>query len=425
MVKRSDTERYSRQLLLPEYGPKAQEQVMKKSVLIVGAGGLGCPLALYLAGAGVKHLGIVDDDVVERGNLHRQIAHTDEGAVNRTRKVESLIASVRALNPSIKCTAIIERFNSDNAQRIINGYTVVADCTDNVTARYFINDACVMNQIPLVSGAAVAFDGQLSVYNYDGGPCYRCVNPLPPSQGAAGSCSSNGVLGPVPGVIGTLMAIEVLKIIGMFGDPLRQKLCIFDGFSGRFRTIKLPKRCENCAVCSKRGIRSMSESKSWADKVGIGNAGGCEALQIGHVMNRITNEASLPNMNKISCEEFSKKYNNLIHEYVLIDVRVRSQFAICRLDDSLNIPLTELKNNLDKIRVIQQSKEKTVFKTNLQNQQNQRLIPIFIICRRGINSQLGARILINNGFEKFGPVYHIIGGLLSWAEEVDNLFPIY
>eukprot|EP00501_MAST-03F_sp_TOSAG23-6_P002537 GSMAST32.ASY1.ANO1.2676.1 assembled CDS len=354
MVKRSDTERYSRQLLLPEY-----------------------------AGAGVKHLGIVDDDVVERGNLHRQIAHTDEGAVNRTRKVESLIAS-----------------------RIINGYTVVADCTDNVTARYFINDACVMNQIPLVSGAAVAFDGQLSVYNYDGGPCYRCVNPLPPSQGAAGSCSSNGVLGPVPGVIGTLMAIEVLKIIGKFGDPLRQKLCIFDGFSGRFRTIKLPKRCENCAVCSKRGIRSMSESKSWADKV---------ALQIGHVMNRITNEASLPNTNKVSCEEFSKKYNNLIHEYVLIDVRVRSQFAICRLDDSLNIPLTELKNNLDKIRVIQQSKEKT----------NQRLIPIFIICRRGINSQLGARILINNGFEKFGPVYHIIGGLLSWAEEVDNLFPIY
>ena len=213
--------RYSRQMLLPQVGPAAQKKFMASRVLVVGAGGLGCPIILYLAGAGIGCLGIMDFDDVEISNLHRQIAHTAERA--GMNKAESAAMSARALNPTIDVQVIAEKFTSATGASLVSRFDIVVDATDNPGTRYMINDACVLGGRPLVSGAALGMNGQLSVYSHAGGPCYRCVFPEPPPRSSFVSCSDGGVLGPVPGLIAAQQALEVLKIVGEFGTPLVQR----------------------------------------------------------------------------------------------------------------------------------------------------------------------------------------------------------
>jgi adenylyltransferase and sulfurtransferase len=221
MLPAAAVERYSRQMLLPQVGPDAQKRILKGSVLVIGAGGLGCPVVLYLAGAGVGRLGIVDHDVVDVSNLHRQIAHTtDRKGMN---KAESARVAALAINPTIVVEAHTIQFTSASALDLVSSYDVVVDATDNPGTRYLISDACVLAGKPLVSGAAIGMSGQLSVYNWEGGPCYRCVFPEPPPRGAFVSCSDGGVLGPVPGLIATQQALECLKLLGPFGSPLSQR----------------------------------------------------------------------------------------------------------------------------------------------------------------------------------------------------------
>ena len=207
--------RYSRQMLVPAFGAPTQDTLASLSVLIVGGGGLGCPVAMYLAGAGVGRITVVDGDTVDVSNLHRQVAHTE--ARCGTRKADSLCAAMRALNSRGCFDAIGEHLTVSNAAAIVAAADIVVDCTDNSGSRYLINDACVFAGVPLVSGAALGTDGQLSVYNHGGGPCYRCIFPVPPPRivREGGSCSNAGVLGPVTGVIGSLQAMEVLKIASL------------------------------------------------------------------------------------------------------------------------------------------------------------------------------------------------------------------
>ncbi|VDI69106.1 adenylyltransferase and sulfurtransferase [Mytilus galloprovincialis] len=202
--------RYSRQLILPEIGVKGQLSLSRTSVLIVGAGGLGCPSAVYLAAAGVGRIGIVDYDEVELNNLHRQILHTEKRV--GTPKSSSVASSCTQLNSLVECIPYHLQLDSTNALRLIKQYDVVLDATDNVATRYLLNDACILANKPLVSGSALRFEGQLTIYNYEGGPCYRCLYPKPPPPETVTNCSDGGVLGVIPGIIGCMQALEAIKI---------------------------------------------------------------------------------------------------------------------------------------------------------------------------------------------------------------------
>jgi molybdopterin/thiamine biosynthesis adenylyltransferase len=243
-------ERYSRHLLLPEVGEAGQARLMKAKVLVVGAGGLGSPAAFYLAAAGIGTLGLVDHDVVDRSNLQRQILHTD--ARVGTSKVASARQALEALNPTVKVVGHEERLTSANVERILSGYDIVIDGTDNFAGRYLVNDACVKLGLPNVHGAVHRFDGQLGVF-WPGrprqpGPCYRCMFPEPPPPGAAPSCAEAGVLGVLPGVIGLLQATEAIKLVLRLGDPLVGRMLHFDALRGSFTQMKLP-RDPQCACC--------------------------------------------------------------------------------------------------------------------------------------------------------------------------------
>jgi molybdopterin/thiamine biosynthesis adenylyltransferase len=266
--------RYGRQMLVPGVGAPTQAALRSMKVLVIGAGGLGCPAALYLAGAGVGSITVVDDDVVEVSNLHRQIAHS-ESCAGRP-KAESLCAALRRCNSSLEISAICSRFGPDNASSLVSACDVVVDCSDNVATRYLANDACVLMRKVLVSGAALGTSGQLSVHDVvRGGPCYRCVHPVPPPHTVVGSCAENGVLGPVTGVIGALQALEVIKhaadiavgrasaanTVTPISVPtaaapkppafysLSGRMLVLDAADARVRTVSLRRPSPGCAIC--------------------------------------------------------------------------------------------------------------------------------------------------------------------------------
>jgi len=244
-------ERYSRHLRLPQVGAAGQRRLQAARVLVVGAGGLGSPAAYYLAAAGVGTLRLIDDDVVDRSNLQRQILHTD--ARVGMRKVDSAAIALQALNPSVQVEAIAERLRADNVERVLDGIDVVLDGSDNFPLRYLLNDACVKLGKPLVYGAVQQFEGQVSVF--DAGrhrgqaPCYRCLFPEPPAPEFAPNCAEAGVLGVLPGIVGLLQATEVLKLLLDLGEPLRGRLLGLDALAMRFRELRLPPD-PDCPVCA-------------------------------------------------------------------------------------------------------------------------------------------------------------------------------
>ncbi|ETW09421.1 hypothetical protein H310_00029 [Aphanomyces invadans] len=255
----ADVELYSRQLLVKDFGVKCQKKLLECRVLVVGAGGLGCPVLLYLSGMGVGHLGIVDGDYVDLSNLHRQVLHTP--AKVGQLKVESARAAVLLRSPSIQVEVFPVRMDASNAVAIMESYDVVVDASDNVATRYLVNDMCCLLHKPLVSGSALGLEGQVSVFNFHGGPCYRCCFPTPMPQTMAGSCSDQGVLGVVPGIIGSLQAMEAVKVVSGLGRPLSGVQCSFDAWDMAFRHFKLPSKRDDCAVCgTSPTIRSAMDS---------------------------------------------------------------------------------------------------------------------------------------------------------------------
>jgi molybdopterin/thiamine biosynthesis adenylyltransferase/rhodanese-related sulfurtransferase len=241
-------ERYSRHLLVPEIGLEGQEKLLNAKVLLLGAGGLGSPTALYLAAAGVGTLGIVDDDDVDLSNLQRQVIHTTDRI--GTPKVESAAQSIAALNPDVEVVQYRTRLDASNIMEIIDGYDVIVDGVDNFPTRYLLNDATVRLGIPVVSASILGFDGQLSVFKPHDGPCYRCLYPVPPPAELAPSCGANGVLGVLPGTMGLLQATEVVKLVTGAGEPLVGRLLLYEALGATFTELKV-RRDPECPICSK------------------------------------------------------------------------------------------------------------------------------------------------------------------------------
>lgn len=245
-LSKDEIARYSRQLILPEIGVKGQERLRSASVLVVGAGGLGCPAALYLAAAGVGSIGLVDREAVALSNLHRQVLHTTDRVGQP--KAASARASLEALNPEISVTAIQESLTAENARRLLAPYVLVLDGSDNFSTRYLINDACVLLDKPLVHGGVVHVSGQVMTILPKRSACLRCVFPEPPAPGAIPSCQEAGVLGTAAGILGSLMAHEALKVLLDLGEPLVNRLLVFDGATSRYREVPV-RRDPGCAVC--------------------------------------------------------------------------------------------------------------------------------------------------------------------------------
>jgi molybdopterin/thiamine biosynthesis adenylyltransferase len=241
-------ERYSRHLLIPEVGVEGQQKLLEAKVLLLGAGGLGSPTALYLAAAGVGTLGIVDDDEVDLSNLQRQVIHTTDRI--GVPKVDSAEETISAINPDVEVVKYPVRLDASNIVEIIEGYDVIVDGLDNFPTRYLLNDASVRLDIPVVSAAILGFDGQLSVFKPHDGPCYRCLFPEPPPAELAPSCGANGVLGVLPGTMGLLQATEVVKLVIGEGDPLIGRLLLYDALAATFTEVKV-RRDPDCPICSR------------------------------------------------------------------------------------------------------------------------------------------------------------------------------
>eukprot|EP00547_Thalassionema_nitzschioides_P016724 CAMPEP_0194251488 /NCGR_PEP_ID=MMETSP0158-20130606/25489_1 /TAXON_ID=33649 /ORGANISM="Thalassionema nitzschioides, Strain L26-B" /LENGTH=655 /DNA_ID=CAMNT_0038988635 /DNA_START=188 /DNA_END=2151 /DNA_ORIENTATION=- len=351
-------ERYARQLLLQDgFGVGGQCKLLSSSVLVVGAGGIGSTALLYLAASGVGNISVMDFDEVDRSNLHRQIIHRDE-SVGRNKAV-SACQTIKALNPSIECTPIEGEITFENACEIISRHDCVVDASDNPRTRYLINDACVLSKRTLISGSAMGTEGQLTVYNYNDGPCYRCLYPKPNANEGCKTCSDNGVLGPVPGLIGILQAIEVLKVITGNGTVMNDRLLMYDSLKCDFVNIKKPRKSTKCPVCSESSfIKSMADSK--VATVALRGPTGLEVVA-----------KQTPSISKdleISCVDYNA-LRNRGDDHILLDVRVKQQFDLCNLENSVNIPLEKLDNRLQQIEELSKG-TKTVY----------------CICRRGIAS---------------------------------------
>ncbi|XP_018566796.1 adenylyltransferase and sulfurtransferase MOCS3 isoform X2 [Anoplophora glabripennis] len=323
----SEIIQYSRQMIMPEMSLKGQTALKHSKVLIVGAGGLGCPAAMYLVRAGIGEITIIDYDEVELSNLHRQILYTEFDI--GTAKVQSAYNILKRVNNHVKIIPLCLHVNRDTIKEIVvrNRYNVVIDGSDNVATRYLLNDVCVMNDIPLVSGSALQMEGQLTVYHYKDGPCYRCLFPVPPPPETVTSCGDGGVLGPIPGVVGVLQALETIKLLINLPGVLSSRLLLIDGSSATFRSVKLRSRNPGCAVCGDQPtITSLIDYEQFCGSKGYDKTDNIDILEPEET---------------IDVEEFARvsKYN------IVLDVRPVEEYHMCYLPTTINFPFTRMQRD--------------------------------------------------------------------------------
>ena len=372
-----ELKRYSRHLSLPEVGIEGQKKIKSSKVLIVGAGGLGCPVSLYLVAAGVGTIGMVDYDVVDESNLQRQILF-DVNQQGKS-KLKSAKEKLKTLNPNTEFILHEFALTSENALNIINNYDIVIDGTDNFPTRYLVNDACVLLNKTNVYGSIYRFDGQVSVFNHEGGPCYRCLYPSPPPPGLVPSCAEGGVLGVLPGIIGTLQANEALKVLLNIGNLMVGRFLLFDALSMEFSELKIQKN-ENCEVCSKNP--TITELIDYQQFCGIEKT-------------KQQNEFS-----EIDVLELNKQLQNGSTK-IIIDVREDFELEISKLVGAIHIPMNELPKRIDEL--------------NIDNE-------YVIMCRTGLRSAQMCEFLSNQNF-KF--VSNLKGGINEWVQKVDSSQQIY
>lgn len=368
-----NTLRYARHLVLPDIGESGQRKLLASKVLLVGAGGLGAPVGLYLAAAGVGRLGVLDDDTVELTNLQRQVIYgtTDIGVA----KAGAASARLRDLNPEIDVVAHDLKLSSENALEILADYDVIIDGTDNFATRYLINDACVLLGKPDVYGSVFRFEGQVSVFSHGGGPCYRCLYPEPPPAGLVPGCADGGVVGVLPGIIGSLQANEAIKLILGVGEPLRGRLLLFDALAVTFHELAL-KRNPDCPVCGDRPtIDALIDYDSFCGT------------------------SAPPATPEISARDLSERLRSG-DAPTLIDVRETSEHTFCNIGGDV-IPVRELPT---RIAELDPSRD------------------IVVYCRSGIRSATAVAYLRDHGFAR---VRHLRGGILAWADEIDPSIPKY
>jgi adenylyltransferase/sulfurtransferase len=366
-----ELKRYSRHLLLKEIGLKGQEQLKNASVLIIGMGGLGNPAAMYLAASGVGQLGIVDFDRVEESNLQRQVLFGYSDL--RKSKVEVAAKKLKEINPTIKINLYEERLTASNALAIIQKYDVIADGSDNFQTRYLVNDACVLLDKPNVYAAIQEFQGQATVFWSTQGPCYRCLFPVPPTQGSVPNCAEAGVMGVLPGILGTIQATEVIKLILNMGELLLGRLLAYDALSMSFSEIALQKNPQ-CPVCGQQAtIKELIDYEAFC---------GIEAV------------TELADVNQITPDQLAQKLKADDDVFVL-DVREEYEREVCRINESVHIPMAFIK---EKLNLIPSSKE------------------VVVVCHMGVRSTEVVRYLKQNGFDS---VFNLTGGIDQWAKDVE------
>jgi adenylyltransferase/sulfurtransferase len=373
--------RYSRHLIMPEVGIEGQKKLKSASVLLVGTGGLGAPLGMYLAAAGIGRIGLVDFDVVDFTNLQRQVIHGTKDVGKK--KLDSAIETMSDINPFVKLDRHEVALTSDNAFGIFKDYDIIVDGTDNFPTRYLVNDACVLLNKPNVYGSIFRFEGQATVFAYEGGPCYRCLYPEPPPPGLVPSCAEGGVLGILPGVIGLIQATETVKLILGIGEPLVGRLMLYDALGMRFRELKLRKNPE-CPICGDH--RTIHELIDYQQFCGMPNV---EAPQ-----------AAVEETGDIDPVEVKAKLDR--HDnFTLIDVREPHEWQICHIPGATLIPLGELPKRLAELD------------PNAE----------FVMqCKSGARSGKATELLKLNGFRK---VRNMKGGILAWSDKVDPSVPKY
>lgn len=376
--------RYSRHLIIPEVGMEGQLKLKNARVLTIGAGGLGAPVGLYLAAAGVGTIGIVDFDVVDFTNLQRQVIH-GTADVGRP-KLESAKESIAAINPYVEVIGYNERLDSSNALEIFKGYDLVIDGTDNFPTRYLVNDACVLSGIPNVYASIFRFEGQASVLGLKDGPCYRCWYPEPPPPGLVPSCAEGGVLGVLPGLMGMIQATEAVKLILGVGEPLKNRVLLFDALTMKFRELKLRKN-PACPVCGEHP--TVTKLIDYQEFCGFGRGGQAPAAETasnGHV--------------EITARELKDELD-AGKDIFILDVREPSEFAIGRIPGSVLIPLGELPKRINEL-----DRERS----------------IVAHCKMGGRSAKAVKLLQEAGFPK---VRNLTGGILAWSDQVDPSVPKY
>jgi len=374
--------RYSRHLIMPEVTLEGQKRLKAASVLCIGAGGLGSPIALYLGAAGIGRMGLVDGDVVDFSNLQRQILHGTKDVGRK--KLNSARDRIRDLNPNVQIDLHDTLFTSANAEELVQDYDIVIDGTDNFPTRYLSNDICVFLKKPNVYGSIFRFDGQCTVFApHLGGPCYRCMFPEPPPPGMVPSCAEGGVLGVLPGIIGVMQAIEAIKLIIGIGEPLIGRLVHFDALGLKFREFKL-RRDPKCPVCGEHP--TITELIDYDQFCGIPQAAAAEAA-----------ETPIPTM---TVRELKQKLDNG-DKFLLLDVREPFEWDICRIDRAQLIPLGQLPSRMSELDSADE---------------------IVIHCKSGGRSAKAVRLLQEAGFSK---LHNVEGGITAWAEEVDPTVPKY
>ena len=381
-LSKQELSRYARHLALPEVGIKGQEKIKQGKVLVVGAGGLGSPALMYLAAAGVGTIGIADFDKVEENNLQRQIIHNSKDiGINKT---ESSKKAILDLNPNVKVEAYDEKLNSKNALKVVKNYDVVIDGSDNFPTRYLVNDACVLSKKPLVYGSIFRFEGHASVFNCDNGPCYRCLFPNPPPRDAVPSCAEAGVLGVLPGIIGTIQATEALKILLGIGETLSGRFLVYDALSMAFRELKLSKN-RNCPICGESPrIKELMDYEEFCNM-------------------KEEEEKSLEK-DEISVRQLKNMIDD--HEdFVLIDVREEYEWDICKIEGAKLIPMSQIMNhNIGILENIEKGKK------------------IVLHCHTGARSAAVLQILKNKGFKN---LKNLVGGIDAWSNEIDPEVQVY
>ena len=370
--------RYSRHLLLPEIGVEGQVKLKNAKVLIVGTGGLGAPLALYLSAAGVGTIGLVDFDVVDESNLQRQIIHSTRD-LGRP-KVASAKDRIKGINPLVNVVMHNVMLSSENALDIIAGYDIVADGTDNFQTRYLVNDACVFLGKPHVYGSIFQFDGQASVFCVKDGPCLRCLRPSPPPLGLVHSCDVGGVLGMLPGIVGTIQATEVVKLIVGNAQSLSGRLLVIDAWRMAFRTLNLAKD-PMCPMCGKNP--SIHELIDYEQSCGLKTDRGRESIET------------------ITAIDLKKSLDKAVRVQV-VDVREPHEWAIASFPDAVQIPLSQLAKRMHEL---------------------DSAIDVVLLCKSGKRGILGIRALREAGYR--GRLVNLEDGLIAWARDVDNTMPVY
>jgi adenylyltransferase/sulfurtransferase len=380
-LSQDEIRRYSRHLIMPEVGIEGQQRLKHAKVLMIGAGGLGSPLGLYLAAAGVGTLGLVDFDVVDESNLQRQVLY-GQSDVGRP-KVQAALARLREVNPHIELIGHETRLDSGNALELFEPYDVVVDGTDNFATRYLVNDACVLAGKPNVYGSIFRFEGQVSVFWGAHGPCYRCIFPEPPPPGLVPSCAEGGVLGVLPGIVGALQAAEVVKLIIGQGDSMLGRLLLFDALRMGFRELKL-KKDPSCPVCSANPTQT-----TLIDYEEFCGVPGAE-----------DEPAEDPEGLNIDVQTLKRWLDNG-RPVTVVDVRTPQEWEIARIEGARHIPLQDLPERYHELDPND---------------------PVVLQCHHGPRSTQATHFLRNQGFEK---AWNLAGGIHAWSLQIDPSVPQY